>query len=158
MFDVVLPAPPGAPFGAVAAVIRDGALERLWLLDGGAGLQAPHCTVSRALEEQLARYFDEPGFRFTLPLCTADTDFQHRVRGALQAIPAGEVRTYGELARSLGTSARAVGGACRANPMPLIVPCHRVVAAAGPGGYAGRTVGPELARKRWLLAHEGVRR
>ncbi|MGM0593267.1 MAG: methylated-DNA--[protein]-cysteine S-methyltransferase, partial [Pseudomonadota bacterium] len=72
-----------------------------------------------------------------------------------RAIPAGEALTYAELASRVGSSARAVAGACRANPMPLLIPCHRVVAVDGPGGYLGSTAGQALAIKRWLLRHEG---
>jgi methylated-DNA-[protein]-cysteine S-methyltransferase len=86
----------------------------------------------------------------------AGTPFQRRVWQRLSAIPAGETLTYGALARELGTSARAVGGACRTNPIPLVIPCHRVVATNGLGGYSGERGGDWLAKKRWLLAHEGV--
>jgi len=77
---------------------------------------------------------------------------------AMQRIEAGHTRTYGELARELGSSARAVGGACGANPIPLIVPCHRVIAAnRSLGGFMGaRAEGFELGIKRWLLEHEGA--
>ena len=74
----------------------------------------------------------------------------------MQAIPAGEVRRYGQLADALGSSARAVGGACRANPVPLVVPCHRVVAAHGLGGFGGATGGKRLSVKQRLLEGEGV--
>jgi methylated-DNA-[protein]-cysteine S-methyltransferase len=74
----------------------------------------------------------------------------------LQKIPFGKVKTYGELAKILNTSARAVGNACRRNPVPLIVPCHRIVAATGIGGYAGRTSGDVHNIKRELLQHEGL--
>jgi methylated-DNA-[protein]-cysteine S-methyltransferase len=76
----------------------------------------------------------------------------------MQRIPAGRTRTYGELARDLRSSARAVGGACGANPIPLIVPCHRIIAASGRiGGFMGAsTEGFELGIKRWLLEHEGA--
>ena len=79
-----------------------------------------------------------------------------RVWQALQKIPYGEVKTYGQLAKELKSSARAVGNACRANPIPIVIPCHRIVAVSGIGGYAGKTDGPVLERKRWLLAHEGI--
>jgi methylated-DNA-[protein]-cysteine S-methyltransferase len=72
------------------------------------------------------------------------------------AIPPGEVRTYGALARKLRSSARAVGNACRANPVPMVVPCHRVVGATGLGGYMGAFTGDPLAIKEWLLRHEGA--
>ena len=78
---------------------------------------------------QLQFYLDDPAFAFDLPLQLAGTRHQLAVWEAMQAIPAGETRTYGELAKAIGSSARAVGGACGANPIPLVVPCHRVVGA-----------------------------
>lgn len=83
------------------------------------------------------------------------TPYQRRVWQLLQQIPAGEVRTYGELAAELGSSPRAVAQACRANPIPVLIPCHRVVGKGGIGGYMGKSEGPELEIKRWLLHHEG---
>lgn len=105
---------------------------------------------------QLRAYFADPGFELSVALNPGGTDFQLRVWRALQEIPAGSVRTYGELARQLGTGPRAVGGACRANPCPILVPCHRMVAAHGRGGYAGATSGRWPAIKEWLLRHEGA--
>lgn len=84
------------------------------------------------------------------------TPFQKKVLNQLQNIPYGEIRTYGEIAKILKTSARAVGNACRNNPIPLIIPCHRVVAANGIGGYDGATSGKLLDIKYQLLKHEGV--
>uniref|UniRef100_A0A450S0R7 methylated-DNA--[protein]-cysteine S-methyltransferase n=1 Tax=Candidatus Kentrum sp. FW TaxID=2126338 RepID=A0A450S0R7_9GAMM len=103
---------------------------------------------------QLDRYFEDPQWCFKLPLTLGGTPFQRRVWRALQSIPPGETVAYGTLANALGTSARAVGNACRANPIPIIIPCHRVVGAHDTGGFMGsRTNGP-LAIKRWLLMHE----
>jgi methylated-DNA-[protein]-cysteine S-methyltransferase len=112
--------------------------------------------AARRVARALARYFADGGRPLTLAVELAGTDFQQQVWRALRSIPPGETRTYGELARALGSGARAVGNACRRNPAPLVVPCHRVVGASGPGGYAGRMSGPPLKRKCWLLAHEGV--
>ena len=82
------------------------------------------------------------------------TDFQRRVWQALSDIQPGAPLTYGQLAEKLGTAPRAVGGACGANPIPVIVPCHRVVSASGLGGFMRtRYLGP-LNIKSWLLAHE----
>jgi methylated-DNA-[protein]-cysteine S-methyltransferase len=106
--------------------------------------------------EQLGAYFDNPHSRFSIPILLQDSHFRHRVWGALRAIPAGKTRCYGEIAALLDTSARAVGGACRANPVPIIIPCHRVVAKSGLGGFSGVTAGRYLVIKRWLLRHEGV--
>jgi methylated-DNA-[protein]-cysteine S-methyltransferase len=103
---------------------------------------------------QLRAYFTDPHYCFHLKLDFGEASaFQRRVWAALQEIPAGRVMTYGYLAARLGTSARAIGAACRSNPIPIIVPCHRVVAAQGLGGYMG---GRGLAYKHWLLHHEGV--
>ena len=82
------------------------------------------------------------------------TSFQRRVWAALLEIPPGRTVTYGGLAARLGSSPRAVGGACRANPVPILIPCHRVVAADGAGGYSGARAGPRLEVKGWLLEHE----
>ena len=109
-----------------------------------------------AIRAALARYFRDGRAGLDLPLAPAGTPFQHRVWQALRAIPPGTTRTYGELARELGTSARAIGGACRANPCLIAVPCHRVVARDGLGGFGGERGGKRLAVKRWLLRHEGA--
>ncbi|MBE9568831.1 MAG: MGMT family protein [Proteobacteria bacterium] len=82
--------------------------------------------------------------------------FQKSVLNELQKIPYGETRTYGEIAKILKTSPRAVGNACRNNPLPLIIPCHRVLAADGIGGYDGARSGRLLDIKRRLLSNEGV--
>lgn len=106
---------------------------------------------------QIQAYLDNPGFAFDLPLRLSGTRHRLEVWEAMQRIPAGEVRTYGEIAREVRSSARAVGGACGANPIPLVVPCHRIVAAGGLGGFMGaRDDGFELSVKRWLLGHEGA--
>ena len=100
-------------------------------------------------------YFTCPRHVFQCRLALRGTPFCRRVWRALLEIPPGRVSTYGELAFLLGTSPRAVAAACRANPYPVVVPCHRVVAKTGPGGYCGQVVGKWLDLKRWLLKHEG---
>jgi len=107
---------------------------------------------------QLQAYLDNPRFAFDLPLMLAGTRHRLAVWEAMQRIDAGKTRTYGELAAELRSSARAVGGACGANPIPVVVPCHRVIAAGGAiGGFMGaRKEGFELGIKRWLLEHEGA--
>jgi methylated-DNA-[protein]-cysteine S-methyltransferase len=100
---------------------------------------------------QLEDYFAGRRTGFTVPLAPAGTPFRRRVWQAMAGIPFGSTATYGELARKVGTAARAIGGACGANPIPIIVPCHRVVASAGDGGFSGLG---GLSTKRWLLEHE----
>jgi methylated-DNA-[protein]-cysteine S-methyltransferase len=106
--------------------------------------------------EKISAYCDGrlPEHDFGIRLRANGTEFQQRVWRVLQAIPYGETRTYGEIAAELGTSPRAVGNACRRNPIPLIIPCHRVVAAVGTGGFGGETHGRWIRIKRWLLHHE----
>ncbi len=104
---------------------------------------------------ELQHYFAGKPVQNRLLLQPAGTGFQQSVWRALQQIPHGSVCTYGELASRLNTSARAVAGACRANPIPLLIPCHRVVAANGPGGYMGSVSAEPVATKLWLLKHEG---
>jgi methylated-DNA-[protein]-cysteine S-methyltransferase len=107
---------------------------------------------------QLQAYLEDPRFEFDLPVLLSGTHHRLQVWEAMRLIPAGHVRTYGEIARELRSSARAVGGACGANPVPVVVPCHRVVGANGSlGGFMGaRDEGFELGIKRWLLEHEGA--
>jgi len=94
-------------------------------------------------------------FVFGLPLRPAGTTFQRRVWAAIAAIPNHQTRTYGEIARALHSAPRAVGQACGANPFPLVIPCHRVLASGGGlGGFARHGGGFLLDVKRWLLAHE----
>ena len=109
-----------------------------------------------SVTRQLGRYFADGQGTFDLPLALAGTQFQRRVWSLMRAIPPGETRTYGSIAGELGSAARAVGQACRANPLPIVVPCHRVVGAKGLGGFAGDTSGRKLEVKRWLLRHEGA--
>ncbi len=107
---------------------------------------------------QLERWLADPQFRFTLPLAPAGTPFRRQVWEVIAAIPVGESRTYGEVARQVRSSARAVGGACGANPIALIIPCHRVVGSRGAlGGFMHSEGGEAAAIERWLLVHEGYR-
>lgn len=112
--------------------------------------------LHKKIKQQLHAYFTKPATPFTLPLELQGTPFQQKVWRALQAIPVSKTLSYGELAARLHTSARAIGNACRANPIPLIVPCHRVVAKTHIGGFSGATQGSQIDRKRWLLRHEGA--
>ncbi len=142
------------PVGPLGIRLSDGAVSGVDFLPSLARLKPPAGALALEVARQLKKYFHDAGFAFSLPLAESGTPFQRRVWAALRAIPAGDTLTYGVLARSLASSPRAVGGACRANPLPILTPCHRVIARAGVGGFAGRTTGPEVARKRWLLAHE----
>ena len=108
------------------------------------------------IQQQLNDYFSTATPISSVNLLPNGTPFQKSVWKELCKIPLGETRTYGDIAKSLNSSPRAVGNACRKNPIAIIVPCHRVVSATGIGGYAGQTEGKQLTIKRWLLMHEGV--
>lgn len=111
--------------------------------------------LAKETVRQLHAWLENPGFVFDLPLKPQGTLFQRRVWQQIAAIAPGRTRTYGELAKALGSAPRAVGQACGANPLPIIVPCHRVVAAQGGlGGFARHKEGFLLEVKRWLLDHE----
>lgn len=144
------------PIGWLGVEIRNGTISRVDLLDRPAPVIGSADAVAVEARRQIEAYFRNPEATLNLPFTLRGSEFQLRVWRELCQIPAGEVRSYGELARHLKSSARAVGNACRANPIPILIPCHRVIAAQGIGGYSGATDGPELARKRWLLNHEGV--
>ena len=101
---------------------------------------------------QIEEYLDGERRAFDLPLTPRGTSYRRRVWAALAGIPYGETRTYAQLAAVAGGGARSVGGANGANPIPLLIPCHRVVASTGLGGYSG---GEGLETKRRLLQLEG---
>ncbi len=113
-------------------------------------------TLAETILIQLKNYFSSAIPFKTITLAPQGTKFQQSVWRELSKIPLGETRTYGEIAGKLNSSARAVGNACRRNPIAVIIPCHRVVSATGLGGYAGKTEGRQLNIKRWLLKHEGA--
>ena len=120
------------------------------------GQTRPPATAAALLAEaaaQLDAYFAGKLTRFDLPLAPSGSPFETRVWTAMQAIPYGETRVYGDLAELVGSAPRAVGRACGSNPIPIVIPCHRVLAKTGLGGYSGAG---GLATKRHLLALEGV--
>ncbi len=147
-----------APFGAMGIRCDGGALRELVYLPARYACAGPADPLSALVARQLAAYFDDPDSGFDLPLASVGSAFHRRVWAAIAAIPRGEVRTYGQVARQIGSAARAVGQACGANWFPLLVPCHRVTAAGGLGGFAKHddAAGFHLGVKRWLLAHEGA--
>ena len=139
------------PVGPVLIVESGGRIAEIRFASGSEPDRDDTPLLRRA-ETQIAEYFESRRRQFDLPLAPAATAFQARVRQAMQDIPYGQTRSYGELAHSAGGAPRAIGQACGANSLPLVVPCHRVVASAGLGGYSG---GKGLPTKRFLLALEG---
>ena len=141
----------GSPVGSLTMTERDGALVALAWRD-----QANRDT-SPLLDQagcQLEAYFAGTLAAFDLPVAPAGTPHQRKVWRAMQDIAFGAYQTYGELSAAIGSSPRAVGTACGRNPIPIIIPCHRVLAAGGRiGGYSG---GDGPATKRYLLSLEGA--
>jgi len=138
------------PIGRIGLVEEDGAITRLLWQAEDAGTRTP--VLDEGLR-QLNDYFAGTREAFDLPLAPAGNAFQQSVLAAIAAIPFGETRTYGDLARDLGAPPQPVGQACGANTIPIIIPCHRVVGGDGIGGFSGAG-GVEM--KVWLLRHEGA--
>jgi methylated-DNA-[protein]-cysteine S-methyltransferase len=138
------------PIGLVVLTGTEDALEQVAIVQEGAPSPASAAAV-RLAAEQVERYFAGELDRFDLPLAPARTPRGKVLRAAIVAVGHGETETYGSLAAAIGSSARAIGQACARNPLPLVVPCHRILTTAGADRYsAGR--GP--VTKQWLLAHE----
>jgi methylated-DNA-[protein]-cysteine S-methyltransferase len=150
VFDVTV----DFPKMKVAVATREGRVAEIRYLPASSKDVSPRNALAEEAARQLERYREDPDARFDLPLLVEGTPFQRRLWGALCEIPRGRTMTYGELARRLGGEARAVGQACGDNKLPVVIPCHRVVAANGIGGFAHSTGGYLLEAKRWLLLHE----
>jgi methylated-DNA-[protein]-cysteine S-methyltransferase len=150
VYDVVI----GFPKMKVAVVTRDERVTAIRYLPPDADLVAPANELAERAARQLERYLEDPDVKFDLPLLVEGTEFQRRLWQALCEIPRGRTLTYGEMARKLGGEARAVGQACGDNKLPIVIPCHRVVAADGIGGFSHSTGGYLIEAKRWLLMHE----
>ncbi len=143
-----------APFGKLGIRLTGESLSCIDFFSDDTPDKAPNGPVAARAVAALQRYFQDPTSPFDVALETRGTEFQRRVWQVMRSIPPGGSETYGEVARFLGSSPRAVGGVCRANPVPIVVPCHRIVAKAGIGGFAGNVGGSWGAIKQWLLEHE----
>ncbi len=152
-YDAIL----NTPFAMLGLCFESDRLTTVDYLDDMAEKKSSNPIIIR-LCEQIQQYCKiGPAFHgFCVETSISGTVFQRRVLQEIARIPFGRVLKYGEIAHKLNTSPRAVGNACRRNPVPLIIPCHRVVAANGIGGYDGVLSGPRLAIKRQLLRHEGI--
>lgn len=140
-----------SPLGPLTLIAEGDAIVSLWFVAGDRpGSATP---LLREAKRQLAHYFKRRRRDFDLPTAPQGTPFQRRVWDALLRIPYGEVRTYGDLAHTLGSAPRAIGQACGQNPIPIIIPCHRVVGDHSLGGYSG---GHGIETKRRLIELERV--
>lgn len=147
-----------APFGAIGIRTADGLVQELVYLPKHFREKDASDALAAKAARQVQRYLEQADYQFKLPLPEVGSAFQRRVWAAIAAIPRGEVRTYGQVAKFIQSAPRAVGQACGANWFPLVIPCHRVTAAGGLGGFSHHDDedGFHLGVKRWLLAHEGV--
>ncbi len=148
------------PFRRLGLRFKNAALSEVVFLDPKDEARQSLDILAMEATAQFKRYAMDADFKFDLPLYLQGTVFQKKVWRAIAEIPKGEVRSYGQIAEQLGSSARAVGNACGKNPVPIVIPCHRVVAANHLGGYCGETMAASprglIRIKGWLLLHEGV--
>ncbi len=149
-FDARFPSPV-----CVLGIRTEGArLAEIRFLPRSTKLQAPLNSTAQEVCEQLERYLADPEFRFSLKLKSGGTEHQRAVWSQMRRLRPGRTMTYGDLAIRLKSSPRAVGQACGANSIPIVIPCHRIVASGGLGGFAHCDDGFPLNVKRWLLDHE----
>lgn len=141
-----------SPIGDLTLFEEDG---KLVSIDWGAVDGGEETPLLLEAAQQIEDYFDGKRQEFNLPLAPFGTAFQKKVWAALQTIPYGQVLRYGEMAERLDSGPRAIGGACGKNPLPVVIPCHRVIAADGSlGGYSGQD---GLETKKFLLTLEGAK-
>ena len=143
-----------SPLGGLALTANADALTALDWTFLAANEGAPGHPILRQAVNELAAYFSDSRHVFTVPTTQPGSEFEQAVWREMCEIPSGETRSYGDLASATGRPARAVGGACGANAIPIIVPCHRVVGADGRMvGYSGKG---GIETKTWLLRHENA--
>lgn len=143
-----------APFGVLGITVLDGNLTGIAFLPSSEPLLPPAEPFAREVCRQLEAYLSDPGFEFDLPLKPEGTPFRQKVWEEIARIPRGKTLKYGDIANALSSAPRAIGQACGSNPIPVVIPCHRVVSASGLGGFMHHGEGEPLSIKRWLLQHE----
>ncbi len=145
------------PLGHLGITTENNSLTNIDYLKPQTKLKSPTDDYASVVVRELKHYFTDARHSFSaVKMNLMGTPFQKQVWQAMTKIPCGKIVTYGDLATQLATSPRAIGNACRQNPIPIIVPCHRIVAKQGLGGYSGATKGAKLDIKAWLLQHENV--
>jgi methylated-DNA-[protein]-cysteine S-methyltransferase len=138
----------------IGVATREGRVVEIRYLPATTQTKSPANSFVARVADQLERYRADPDSKFDFPVVIEGTPLQRAVWDAMCAIPRGKTRTYGDIARELGADARDIGQACGDNRLPIVIPCHRVVAANGLGGFGHATSGYLMEVKRWLLAHE----
>lgn len=145
------------PFAVLGIILEEDWLTDIEYLPIDMQPLIPQTYLAKEVCRQLQAYLIEPGYNFDLSMHIGGTSHQRRVWSAIQAIPSGKTSSYGEIAAQLHSAPRAVGRACGANRIPIIIPCHRVIAKnGGLGGFMNASDGNPLEIKRWLLRHESA--
>lgn len=143
-----------SPFGTLKISHIDGHVSSIDFLNEKENHLNAHVSFPKNIKQQLDNYFSGKLKQFDLSFKLNGTELQQRVWMQLMEIPLGETMSYSDLADKVGTHPRVVAQACRRNPIPIIIPCHRIIAKNGLGGYAGRLSGKMIEIKQWLLDHE----
>ena len=144
------------PIGKIGVRTSDDCLLAIDYLGNNDLIIKPKTIIAKETVEQVLCYFADPEFSFEILLSLNVTPFQETVLQALREVPVGKTQSYAELAQQLGAKPRSIGNACRKNPIPIVIPCHRIVASTSMGGCNDSIKNPFLEIKRWLLQHEGV--
>lgn len=143
-----------APFAVLGIRTIGERVAGIEYLPRAAATLKPQTAFVREVCRQLSAYLKNPSFEFDLPFDYDGTDFQKRVWKTVHDIPSGSVLSYKDVAKKIGSAPRPVGSACGANLIPILIPCHRVVASQGIGGFMHSRRGAPIDVKRWLLHHE----
>jgi|MGYP006105098319 methylated-DNA-[protein]-cysteine S-methyltransferase len=149
-FDYILP----SPIGPLGLNISTKGIQRLFYIKTKQDSKIPSTGFGATVYQQVTEYFELQRTKFDLPIDIQGTQYQNKVWSEIAKISYGESLTYGDVANAINSGPRAVGNACRHNPIPIIIPCHRVVKKGGLGGYCGSIAGREIQQKDWLLRHE----
>ncbi len=149
-FDYILP----SPIGHLGLSISSKGIQCLFYIKTKQDLRIPTTGFAAKVHQQIMEYFELQRTEFDLPVDIQGTVYQNRVWKEVAKISYGQSLTYGDIAKAINSGPRAVGNACRHNPIPIIIPCHRVVKKDAIGGYCGSIVGREIQQKDWLLRHE----
>jgi len=143
-----------APFAILGVRTIGERLTGIEYLPRGAATLKPQTPFATEVCRQLTAYLEDPNFEFDLPFEYNGTDYQRKVWQTVHEIPPGKVLSYLQLATRIGSAPRPVGTACGANRIPILIPCHRVIASNGIGGFMHTRRGSPIEIKRWLLHHE----
>lgn len=146
-----------APFAVLGVCTEEDWLTEIDYLPINTPVQKPETALAKEVCEQLQAYLSDPKFRFDLSLHIGGTIHQRRVWQYIQQVPSGRTSSYAAIAEKIHSAPRAVGRACGANKIPIIIPCHRIIAKnGGLGGFMNANEGDPLTIKRWLLKHESI--